>query len=385
MQHIQYILGRAMTGGNIQLLVTGLENIPRDRGFMLYANHQGMFDIFVLYGYVCKRFKWIMKDTLRKMPLLGRACDQTGHIFVNRTTPQKDLLRKYGGVTAEALVESALGHVRLLNDCNFDDICISVKCSRVPVNMAAYQMLHEKTDYPLHLGVTEAGTPKMGELKSAIGIGGLLCLGIGDTLRVSLTANPVEEIYAAKRILAAAGIRQTGPNLISCPTCGRTKIDLIKIAGEVEAALKNVKKPIKVAVMGCVVNGPGEARDADIGIAGGDRCAVLFKKGEIICKIKENEIVSKLLEEIEKQAATVRAEQDKAVIEVNAKAAELIMKDLLKLYLVTDRELSRGRTLEEVGKEFRITRERIRQIEAKALRKLRHPSRSKKLRDFLDS
>ena len=186
------------------------------------------------------------------------ACRERGipiRIGVNGGSLEKDLLHKYGGVTAEALVESAMGHVRLLNDCNFDDICISVKCSRVPINMAAYQMLHEKTDYPLHLGVTEAGTPSMGIIKSAIGIGGLLCLGIGDTLRVSLTADPIQEIYAAKRILAASGIRQTGPNLISCPTCGRTKYDMIPIAEEVERRLQGCTKPITVAVMGCVVNG----------------------------------------------------------------------------------------------------------------------------------
>ena len=231
------------------------------------------------------------------------ACRERGipiRIGVNGGSLEKDLLRKYGGVTAEALVESALGHVRLLNDCNFDDICISVKCSRVPVNMAAYQMLHEKTDYPLHLGVTEAGTPKMGELKSAIGIGGLLCLGIGDTLRVSLTADPVEEIYAAKRILAAAGIRQTGPNLISCPTCGRTKYDMIPIAEEVERRLQSCTKPITVAVMGCVVNGPGEAAAADVGIAGGQGEGLVFSKGKTLYKVPQERLVDALMEEIEK-------------------------------------------------------------------------------------
>ncbi len=231
------------------------------------------------------------------------ACRERGipiRIGVNGGSLEKDLLAKYGGVTAEALVESAMGHVRLLNDCNFDDICISVKCSRVPVNMAAYQMLHEKTDYPLHLGVTEAGTPKMGELKSAIGIGGLLCLGIGDTLRVSLTADPVEEIYAAKRILAAAGIRQTGPNLISCPTCGRTKYDMIPIAEEVERRLQSCTKPITVAVMGCVVNGPGEAAAADVGIAGGQGEGLVFSKGKTLYKVPQERLVDALMEEIEK-------------------------------------------------------------------------------------
>ena len=208
--------------------------------------------------------------------------------------------QKYGGVTPEALVESAMGHVRLLNDCNFDDICISVKCSRVPVNMAAYQLLYRQTDYPLHLGVTEAGTPRMGVLKSAIGIGGLLCQGIGDTIRVSLTADPVEEVCAAKDILSAAGLRQTGPNLISCPTCGRTKYDMIPIAREVERRLAGCTKPITVAVMGCVVNGPGEARAADVGIAGGDGEGLVFRKGEILYKVPQDKLVDALMDEIDR-------------------------------------------------------------------------------------
>ncbi len=221
-------------------------------------------------------------------------------IGVNGGSLEKDLLAKYGGVTPQALVESAMGHVQLLNDCNFDDICISVKCSRVDVNMAAYQMLHQQTDYPLHLGVTEAGTPAMGVIKSAIGIGGLLCLGIGDTLRVSLTADPVEEIYAAKKILAASGVRQVGPNLIACPTCGRTKYDMIPIANEVERRLQSCTKPITVAVMGCVVNGPGEASAADVGIAGGQGEGLVFRKGEILYKVPEDKLVDALMEEIEK-------------------------------------------------------------------------------------
>ena len=221
-------------------------------------------------------------------------------IGVNGGSLEKDLLHKYGGVTAEALVESAMGHVRLLNDCNFDDICISVKCSRVPVNMAAYRMLHEQTEYPLHLGVTEAGTPSLGIIKSAIGIGGLLCQGIGDTLRVSLTADPVQEIYAAKRILAASGIRQTGPNLISCPTCGRTKYDMIPIAEEVERRLQSCTKPITVAVMGCVVNGPGEAAAADVGIAGGQGEGLVFAKGKTLYKVPQEQLVDALMAEIDK-------------------------------------------------------------------------------------
>ena len=221
-------------------------------------------------------------------------------VGVNGGSLEKDILRKYGGVTAEALAESALGHVRLLEDCGFRDVCISVKCSHVPVNMAAYRLLHERTDYPLHLGVTEAGTPDMGVLKSAIGIGGLLCQGIGDTLRVSLTADPVEEVAAAKRILQAIGLRRSGPDLIACPTCGRTKYDMLPIAREVERRLQGCTKPITVAVMGCVVNGPGEASAADVGIAGGDGEGLLFAKGKILRKLPQDKLVDALMEEIDK-------------------------------------------------------------------------------------
>ena len=221
-------------------------------------------------------------------------------VGVNGGSLEKDILRKYGGVTAEALAESALGHVRLLEDCGFGDICISVKCSRVPVNMAAYELLHERVDYPLHLGVTEAGTPSMGMVKSAMGIGGLLCMGIGDTIRVTLTADPVEEIYAAKKILRAAGLRKDGVNLIACPTCGRTRIDLIPMAEEVERRLMNCTKNITVAVMGCAVNGPGEAAAADVGIAGGKGEGLIFRKGEILYKVPQERLVDALMEEIEK-------------------------------------------------------------------------------------
>ena len=238
-----------------------------------------------------------------KVRAVADACRDRGipiRIGVNGGSLERELLQKYGGVTAQALVDSALGHVRLLNDCGFDDICISVKCSRVPVNMAAYRMLHEQTPYPLHLGVTEAGTPRLGVLKSAIGIGSLLCQGIGDTLRVSLTADPEEEVRAALDILSAAGLRQTGPNLISCPTCGRTKYDMIPIAREVERRLQGCTKPITVAVMGCVVNGPGEARAADVGIAGGDGEGLLFRHGEILRKVPQDKLVDALMDEIDK-------------------------------------------------------------------------------------
>ena len=221
-------------------------------------------------------------------------------IGVNGGSLEKELLAKYGRVTPEALVESALRHVRLLEKFDFTEICISVKSSDVPLNMAAYRLLHEKVDYPLHLGVTEAGTPTMGLLKSAIGIGGLLCEGIGDTMRVSLTADPVEEVYAAKRILQACGIRRSGVNLVSCPTCGRTAYDMIPIAEELERRLADCKKNITVAVMGCVVNGPGEASAADIGVAGGKGEGMIFRKGKVLYKVPQEKLVDALMEEIKK-------------------------------------------------------------------------------------
>ena len=221
-------------------------------------------------------------------------------IGVNGGSLEKELRAKYGGVTAEALVESAMGHVALLNKFDYDDIAISVKCSDVPLTMAAYRLLSEQTDYPLHLGVTEAGTPSMGMVKSAMGIGGLLCMGIGDTIRVTLTADPVEEVYAAKKILKAAGLRSEGVNLIACPTCGRTRIDLIPLAEEAERRLANCEKNITVAVMGCVVNGPGEASAADIGIAGGKGEGLIFRKGEVLYKVSEDKLLDALMAEIEK-------------------------------------------------------------------------------------
>lgn len=215
-------------------------------------------------------------------------------IGVNGGSLEKPLLAKYGGVTPEALVESAMGHIRLLEKFDFDQICVSMKSSSVSLTMAAYRLFHQRCDYPLHLGVTEAGTPKMGVLKSAIGIGGLLAEGIGDTFRVTLTADPVDEIYAARDILKAIGLQKDGPNLVSCPTCGRTRIDLIPIAQEVERRLERVTKPITVAVMGCAVNGPGEASAADVGIAGGDGDGLLFCKGKIVKKAPQETLVDEL-------------------------------------------------------------------------------------------
>lgn len=219
-------------------------------------------------------------------------------IGVNSGSLEKRLLEKYRSPTPEALVESALEHVKLLNKFDFDDIVISIKSSNVRLMIAAYRLLAQKTDYPLHLGVTEAGTERMGIIKSAVGIGSLLCDGIGSTIRVSLTADPIKEVYAAKDILKACGLYE-GAEIVSCPTCGRTKIDLISLAGEVEKLLADVKKPIKVAVMGCVVNGPGEAREADIGIAGGNGEGLIFRKGQILRKVPEKMLLSELKKEID--------------------------------------------------------------------------------------
>lgn len=233
---------------------------------------------------------------------VAQACAQRGvpiRIGVNGGSLEKPLLAKYGGVCPEAMVESAFGHIRLLNQFDFDDICVSLKSSSVPMTMKACQLMSQASDYPLHIGVTEAGTVRMGTLKSAVGIGGLLALGIGDTMRVSLSADPVEEVYAAKEILKAAGVRKEGAELVSCPTCGRTRIDLIALANEVEERLKTVDKPITVAVMGCVVNGPGEASAADCGIAGGVGEGLLFKKGQIVKKVPQEQLVDELFALIE--------------------------------------------------------------------------------------
>lgn len=220
-------------------------------------------------------------------------------IGVNSGSLEKEILAKYGSPTPEALVESAMSHAALLERFDFDNIVISIKSSDVGRMIASYRLAAEKCVYPLHLGVTEAGTERMGLIKSAVGIGSLLCDGIGETIRVSLTDEPVKEIEAAKDILKCVG-KRSGVKIVACPTCGRTRINLIKTAKEVENALKNTDKDITVAVMGCVVNGPGEAKEADVGIAGGDSCAVIFRRGEILRKIKEEDIVPELLREIDR-------------------------------------------------------------------------------------
>ncbi len=240
------------------------------------------------------------EDRVRAVVDACRAHHVPIRIGVNGGSLEKELLAKYGHVTPEALVESALGHIRLLEKYDFTDICVSVKSSSVPLNIKAYRLLHETVDYPLHLGVTEAGTPTMGLVKSAVGIGALLCDGIGDTLRVSLTADPVEEIYAAKRILQACGLRSSGVNLISCPTCGRTEYNMIPLVEELERALAGCRKNITVAVMGCVVNGPGEASAADIGIAGGKGEGLIFRHGKVLYKVPEEKLLDALMDEIEK-------------------------------------------------------------------------------------
>ena len=221
-------------------------------------------------------------------------------VGVNSGSVEKELLKKYGGVTPEAMAESAMNSVRILENADFHDIVISIKSSDIRTMIAAYRIIAKECDYPLHLGVTEAGTEKMGRIKSAIGIGSLLADGIGDTIRVSLADEPVKEIDAAFDILKALDLVPDAPQLVACPTCGRTQIDLIGIANEVEERLKDVHKPIRVAVMGCPVNGPGEASNADIGIAGGNGVGLLFKKGEIIKKVPEEELVDELFREIER-------------------------------------------------------------------------------------
>ncbi len=234
---------------------------------------------------------------------VARACKQRQipiRIGVNSGSLEKHILQKYGAPTAQALVESAKYHARLLEKFDFEDIVISIKSSDVRRTVEAYRLLSADCPYPLHLGVTEAGTESMGIVKSSIGIGALLLDGIGDTIRVSLTADPVREVHTGKRILRALGLGKPAVNIVSCPTCGRTKIDLISLANAVEEKLADCPKDITVAVMGCVVNGPGEAREADLGVAGGDGCGLIFRKGEILRKVPEAQLLDVLMEEIEK-------------------------------------------------------------------------------------
>lgn len=238
-----------------------------------------------------------------RVEAVAKACMEKNvpiRIGVNSGSVEKDLLEKFGGATPEAMVESAFRHVKMLEECDFYNTVISIKSSDVENMVKAYTLVAERCEYPLHLGVTEAGTERSSLVKSSIGIGSLLLKGIGDTVRVSITDSPVKEIYAARDILNGVGLRVETPQIVACPTCGRTKIDLVSLANQVENAVKNIKKPVKIAVMGCVVNGPGEAKEADIGVAGGDGCGVIFKKGEILRKVPESDIVNELLKELDK-------------------------------------------------------------------------------------
>jgi len=241
--------------------------------------------------------------SMEKVQKVVEACRESKvpiRIGVNSGSIEKDILEKYGHPTAEGLVESALKHIEILEKLDFYDIVVSLKASNVPMMIKAYHIMAERRNYPLHVGVTEAGTIYSGSIKSAVGIGTVLSSGIGDTIRVSLTGDPTEEIKAAKEILKSLEIRTNEPEIISCPSCGRAQIDIVRLANQVEEALQKIDQPLKVAVMGCAVNGPGEAREADIGIAGGHGEGLIFKHGEIIRKIKEDELYVELMKEIEK-------------------------------------------------------------------------------------
>lgn len=240
------------------------------------------------------------EDRVKAVVEAAKAKNIPIRIGVNSGSLEKEILEKYGEVTPEGLVESALRHVRILEKLDFYDIVISIKASNVPFSLETYSLLSKEVDYPIHLGITESGTAWSGTIKSAVGIGAILAMGIGDTIRVSLTGDCVDEVRVAKAILKDLGLRKFGIEFVSCPTCGRTCIDLIGLANKVEERCKNIDKDIKVAVMGCAVNGPGEAREADIGVAGGKGYGLIFKKGEILKKLPEEELLDALMEEIEK-------------------------------------------------------------------------------------
>lgn len=239
------------------------------------------------------------RDRVRAVVNACRAREIPIRVGVNSGSCEAEFLHRYGGPTPQALVESALHHIALIEACDYDRIVLSIKSSDVASTIACYRLAAERCAYPLHLGVTEAGTARMGLIKSAVGVGSLLCDGIGDTLRISLTADPVEEIAAAKDILRACGLRRSGVNVVSCPTCGRTRVSLIPLAEAVEKAVAGIEKSLTVAVMGCAVNGPGEAREADLGVACGDGCGLLFSRGKIIGKVPEEEILPALLRTID--------------------------------------------------------------------------------------
>ena len=282
-------LGRIKKSANIPMIA----DIHFDWRLALEAIKQGVDGLRINPGNIGA--KWKVKEVVvsakdNRIPI---------RIGVNAGSLEKEVLKKYGHPKPEALVESAVGHIRILEDLNFKDIKVSLKASNVPMTIEAYRLFSKKYDYPLHVGISEAGPPSTGIIKSSVGIGILLSEGIGDTIRVSLTADPAEEVRVAYGILRTLGIREKGAEIISCPTCGRCNIDLRGLAKKVESKLKNIDKPITVAVMGCIVNGPGEAREADFGIAGGKKRGILFKKGKIIKQVKEEELLDALIEEIE--------------------------------------------------------------------------------------
>lgn len=276
-----------------QISIPLVADIHFDYRLALQAMEQGVDKVRINPGNIGDESRVYQVDEMakkKKIPI---------RIGVNSGSYEKYLVDKYHGVTPEGLVESALNHVHILEKFGFYDIVVSIKASSVPFSIRAYEILSERIDYPIHVGITEAGTVWAGSMKSAVGIGAILSRGIGDTIRVSLTGDPVEEIRAAREILKSLELRKFGVEFISCPTCGRTQIDLIQIANEVEKRCEAIEKDIKVAVMGCVVNGPGEAKEADIGIAGGNGVGLIFKKGQIIRKVPEQNLVEELMKEIE--------------------------------------------------------------------------------------
>ena len=281
--------------GNIlrQVTVPLVADIHFDYKLALEAIHQGIHALRLNPGNIGGE---------EKVRAVVEAAKEAGipiRIGVNAGSLDKKILKKYGGVTPEALVESAMEHVRILEALDFHDMKISLKAHDVPLTIAAYRLMSQTVDYPLHLGITEAGTVNTGIIKSAVGIGALLAEGIGDTFRISLTGDPVVEVRVANEILKSLGLKEYGPTLVACPTCGRTSIDLPAIAAQVEEKLSDIEEPIEVAVMGCVVNGPGEARGADVGIAGGNGEGLIFRKGEIVRKVPEADLVNELFQEID--------------------------------------------------------------------------------------
>lgn len=283
-------LGGIKRGINIPLVA----DIHFDHRLALEAVRQGVDKLRINPGNIGKAEK------VREVVNAAKSAGVPIRVGVNSGSVEKSILAEYGGVTAEGLAKSAMKHVRLLEENGFEDIIIAVKGSNIPLTLAAYEILAEQVDYPLHVGITESGGVYRGSIKSAAGLGAILSRGIGDTVRVSLTGDPVEEVRCARAILESLELRLFGPQIISCPTCGRTEIDLISLAERVEAYCSKMEKPLRVAVMGCVVNGPGEAREADIGIAGGRGCGLIFKKGEVIRRLPESELEAAFFEELDK-------------------------------------------------------------------------------------